>query len=92
MKISEIQPIAGCEGVHPVMVPDVNHPCWEQFVSGKKQVRSAKATLNLMIQSNKMAFERDPSPASIRQLAEKSQRFFTQFESIFADELAQILR
>lgn len=73
------------------MVPDVSDPCWERFVSGKRQLQSSKPTLGLLIQSNKMAYERDQSLANVQQLAEKTQRFFAQFESLFAGELSQIL-
>ncbi len=76
----------------PVMVPNTSDPCWERFVTGDRQLQSSKPTLGLLIQSNKMSYERNQSAANVRQLAEKSQRFFAQFESLFADELAQILK
>lgn len=73
------------------MLPDVSHPAWTQFVTGKKPLQSGKATLNLLIQSNKMSYERDPSPANVRQLATKTHRFFSHFEAIFSSEIATIL-
>jgi hypothetical protein len=74
------------------MVPDASHPVWVQFVTGQKTIHSTKATLNLLIQRNKMIYERDPSPANVQRLALRSQEFFSRFEKLFADELAMILK
>jgi hypothetical protein len=74
------------------MVPDVSHPCWAQFVRGKKQIQCSKPTLGLLIQNNKMSYERDPSPENVRRLIEKAQRFFVQYEPLFGEELAELLK
>ena len=74
------------------MLPDASHPVWEQIATGKWPLESRKPTVNLLIQSNKMSYERDKSPANVRQLAEKTHCFFRQYEAIFPAEIAQILR
>ena len=73
------------------MLPDIDHPVWLQIVTGKKPVQSSKATFNLLIHGNKMSYERDPSPDNVRQLIAKTHSFFTQYQSIFASEIAKIL-
>jgi signal recognition particle receptor subunit beta len=73
------------------MLPDVDHPIWIQFVTGKKPVQSNKATINMLIQSNKMNYERDPSPENVKYLAEKTHKFLKQFEAIFYNEIYKIL-
>jgi hypothetical protein len=74
------------------MLPDASHPVWEQIATGKRQLESRKPTVNLLIHSNKMIYERDQSPASVRQLVEKTHNFFSQYEALFPAEIAQILR
>lgn len=74
------------------MLPDVHHPVWAQFVTGKKRIQSNKATINMMIHSNQMSYERDGSPANVQDLVSKTHSFFAKFESIFGDEIAQMNR
>jgi len=74
------------------MLPDVNQAVWVQFVTGKRPVRTTKSTVNMLIHGNKMSYERDPSPANIGQLIAKSHSFLSQFEAIFAEEIAEILK
>ena len=74
------------------MLPDVSNQVWTLVVTGKKPVRSSKATFNLLIHGNKMSYERDPSPANVRQLVAKTHGFLKQFESIFVNEIAEILK
>jgi len=72
------------------MVPDVNHPVWMRIVTGSKPMKSAKATVNLMIHNNKSSYERDPSPDNVKELIAKTHKFFAQYEAIFPNEIAQI--
>lgn len=74
------------------MLPNLNDPVWTQIVTGKKPMRSNKATINLLIHGNKMSCERDPSPANVKQLVAKTYEFFAKYESIFPDEIASILK
>jgi hypothetical protein len=73
------------------MLPDVSHPAWTRFVTGQGPLQCGKATVNLLVQGNKMSYERDPSAANVRQLATKTHRFFSHFEAIFSNEIATIL-
>lgn len=73
------------------MLPAIDHPVWTQLVTGKKHVQSDKTTINLLIHSNKMSYERDPSPANVKQLASKTRGFFAQYEALFAGDIAKIL-
>ena len=74
------------------MVPDVNDPVWTQIVTGKKRIRSTKATLNLLIQSNNMSYEKDPSPLNVAELIERTHGLFARYGSIFGAEVAEILK
>lgn len=74
------------------MVPSASHPVWEQFAMGRKQIPSTKSTLNLLVQHNKMCYERDQSPANVKVLANYSFEFFTKFESLFSSELAVLTK
>jgi hypothetical protein len=74
------------------MLPDASHPVWELIATGKRPLESRKPTVNLLIHSNKMSYERDQSAANLRQLAEKTHSFFGQYEALFPAEIAQILR
>ena len=74
------------------MLPDVNHPVWVQFVTGKKPLRSTKTTINMLVHNNKASYERDPSTANLKQLIAKSHAFFSQFQPIFSTEIAEILK
>jgi hypothetical protein len=73
------------------MIPHIDHPVWVQIVTGERPIKSCKATINMLIQSNKMSYERDASLANTKELIAKTHKFFTQFESIFASEIAQIV-
>jgi hypothetical protein len=73
------------------MLPDIDHPVWVQFVTGKRPVQSSKATVNLLIHSNKMNYDRDSSPANVKALVAKTHSFFTQYETLFAAEISKIL-
>jgi hypothetical protein len=72
------------------MIPPIDHPIWVQFVTGKKTIKSSKATINMLVQNTKMEYERDASPANAKALIARTHKFFTQFESIFPNEIAQI--
>ncbi len=72
------------------MVPAVDNPVWVRLVTGKKPVQSSKATFNMLIHSNQMSYERDPSPANIKDLIAKSHSFLTKYESLFTSEIAKI--
>ncbi|MGD0800511.1 MAG: hypothetical protein ABR906_04270 [Terracidiphilus sp.] len=72
------------------MLPDVNHPVWRQIVTGEKKMQSSKSTINLLIQSSKMSYARNPSPANLEQLIAKMYSFFTRYESTFSSEIAQL--
>lgn len=74
------------------MLPDLDHPVWMEIVTGRKPVKCTKATINLLIQSNKMSYERDPSPANVKKLISKTHSFLTQYEAVFAEEIAAILK
>jgi len=74
------------------MLPDVSNPVWMQIVTGKRTVQSTKATFNLLIQNNKMSYERDPSPANVTRLLAKTHEFFTKYEAIFSTEISTILK
>jgi len=74
------------------MLPDASHPVWEQVALGKKPLQSQRPTVNLLIHSNKMSYERDQSAANARLLAEKTHSFFSHYEALFPLEIAQILR
>lgn len=73
-------------------LPDVNHPVWMQIVTGKKPIRSSKATLNLLIQSNNMSYEKDSSPANVAELIDRTHGLFARYGSIFGTEVAEILK
>jgi hypothetical protein len=74
------------------MLPDASHPVWELIATGERPLESRKPTVNLLIHSNKLSYERDQSPANVRQIAEKTHHFFSQYEVLFPAEIAQILR
>lgn len=72
------------------MLPAVDHPGWVRLVTGKKQVQSSKATFNMLIHSNQMIYERDPSPDTVKELVAKTYSFLTKYESLFTTEIAKI--
>jgi hypothetical protein len=72
------------------MIPPIDHPVWVQFVTGKKTIKSSRATINMLVQNTKMSYERDASPANTKELVSRTHKFFTQFESVFPNEIAQI--
>ncbi|MGA3129952.1 MAG: hypothetical protein ABSD59_04080 [Terracidiphilus sp.] len=74
------------------MLPDASHPVWEQIATGKKPLESRRPTVNLLIHSNKMSYEKDQSLPNVRHLAEKTHSFFSHYEALFPPEVAQILR
>jgi hypothetical protein len=74
------------------MLPDASHPVWELIATGKRPLESHKPTVNLLIHSNKMSYERDQSPANVQHMAAKTHSFFSHFEALFPAEIAQILR
>ena len=57
------------------MIPAVDHPIWSQIAAGKKPVQSAKLAINLLIQGNSIAYAKDPSPASVKQIAIRTWKF-----------------
>lgn len=73
------------------MILPIDHPVWVQFVTGKTTITSSKATINMLVQNTKMSYERDSSPANIKELVSRTHKFFTQFESVFLSEIAQII-
>ena len=72
------------------MLPDIHHPVWAQIISGRKPLQSTKPTLNLLVQSNKMSYERDPSPTNVEVLVARTHKFLRQYEALFADEIASL--
>jgi hypothetical protein len=74
------------------MIPAIDHPIWVKIVTGKVPVQSSKLAINLLIQNNKMDYEKDPSPARLKQLVARTHQFFCQYELAFSAEFAKILR
>jgi hypothetical protein len=72
------------------MLPAVDHPGWAQLVTGNRQVQSSKATFNMLVHSNQMSYERDPSPDNLKDLIAKSHAFLTKYEALFTTEIANI--
>jgi hypothetical protein len=72
------------------MLPAVNHPVWTEIVIGKKAMQTGKATVNLLIQSSRISYGRNPSPENLSQVVAKLHSFFTRYESTFTTEIAQI--
>jgi hypothetical protein len=75
-----------------LILPDVNHPVWMQIVTGKRPIRSTKATINLLIQGNNMSYEKDPSPLNVAELIDRTHGLFARYGSIFGTEIAEILK
>jgi hypothetical protein len=73
------------------MIPAENHPVWTQIATGKKSMQCGKLAINLLAQSNKLSYERDPSPANVKKLADHTRAFFVQYEKAFTSEFAKIL-
>jgi hypothetical protein len=67
-----------------------NHPVWKELVVGNKTVQTEKATVNLLIQSSRMSYGRNPSPDNLNQIVAKIHGFFVRYESTFTNEIAQI--
>lgn len=72
------------------MLPALDHPGWTELITGRKQVQSSKATFNMLVHSNQMSYERDPSPANVNDLIAKSHAFLSKYESLFTSEIARI--
>jgi hypothetical protein len=72
------------------MLPDIHDPVWAGIISGKRPLQSTKPTFNLLIQGNKMSYERDPSPANVEVLIARTHKFLRQYEALFADEIAAL--
>jgi len=72
------------------MVPAVDHPGWARLISGERQVQSSKATFNMLVHSNVMSYQRDPSHENLTELIEKSHALLTQYESLFTREIERI--
>jgi len=73
------------------LIPAIDHPIWTKLVTGKKPVQSGKLAINLLIQNNKLDYEKDSSPAHVKELTTRTHNFFCQYEKIFAAEFAKIL-
>jgi hypothetical protein len=72
------------------MLPAINHPVWKDIVLGKKTIQTEKATVNLLTQSSRISYGRNPSPDNMEQIIDKMHGFFTRYESTFSHEIAQI--
>jgi len=68
----------------------MNHPVWKDIVLGKKTIQTEKATVNLLTQSSRMSYGRNPSPDNLDQIISKMHSFFARYESTFNHEIAQI--
>jgi hypothetical protein len=73
------------------MLPEIDHPVWAEIVTGKKRFQSNRPTFNLLLQSNKMNYERDPSPENLQALIARTYSFLSQYQALFAGEIASIL-
>ena len=73
------------------MLPALTHRVWSEIATGKRPIRSDNLAINLLVKSNHMSFEGDPSPANVQQLAAKTYKFFVQYEKFFAREFDKIL-
>jgi hypothetical protein len=67
-----------------------NHPVWKELVVGNKKVQTEKVTVNLLIQSSRMSYGRNPSPDNLNLIVAKIHGFFARYESTFTREIAQI--
>jgi hypothetical protein len=73
------------------MLPAATHRVWSEIATGRKPISSDNLAINLLVKSNHMSFERDPSQANVQQLVTKTYNFFVQYEKCFASEFDKIL-
>jgi hypothetical protein len=73
------------------MLPAATHRVWSEIATGKIPIRSDNLAINLLVKSNHLSFERDPSLANVQQLANKTYKFFVQYEKFFPSEFDKIL-
>ena len=91
MPITDIWPLC-LKGGKRFMLPDINHPVWVEFVTGTKPLHSTKTTINMLVHNNKTSYENDPSPENVKKLVARTHDFLTQFQTLFAIEVAEILK
>lgn len=69
------------------MVPPPNDPLWKKLVTGERELRPAKVTLNLFLFNNRLSYSQDGSSANLHSLIQKTHQFFSRYESTFREEL-----
>jgi hypothetical protein len=73
------------------MIPPVHSAIWKKLVKGEKPITSSKLAINLMAQNTKLKYQEDPSPENVERLVQHMYKFFSQYESVFATEIKNIL-
>jgi hypothetical protein len=46
----------------------------------------------MLVHNNKTSYENDPSPENVKKLVARTHDFLTQFQTLFAIEVAEILK
>jgi hypothetical protein len=72
------------------MVPTVTHPALRELIVGKKEITTTKFGLNLLLTNNRIQYKKNPSEATVKQLAEQTHEFLSRYESLYQDELKAI--
>jgi len=72
------------------MVPSVTHPALRELIVGTKEITTAKFGFNLLLTNNRIQYKKNPSEATVKQLAEQTHEFLTRYESLYQSELKQI--
>jgi hypothetical protein len=72
------------------MVPSVSHPALRELIVGTKEISTTKFGFNLLLTNNRIQYKKNPTEATIKQLAEQTHDFLTRYESLYQSELKQI--
>ncbi len=75
-----------------LMTPPVGSPVWRKIATGQIAIPSSKLAINLLTTNMRIRYSGDPSEANVRALALRAHQFFTQYETVFANELQTILK
>jgi hypothetical protein len=75
-----------------LMIPPAGSPVWRKIATGQIAIPSSKLAVNLLVTNIRVRYSDDPSEANVQALARRAHQFFTQYETVFPQEVQAVLK
>ena len=72
------------------MIPDANHPAWQQLIFGHIDIRFTHVGASMLVFNSVVSYRQDPTAANMTRLVRQARNLFVKYEPQLATEIRQL--